>query len=85
MLYYIFDYIEKGRQNLDDGAEFYLTTYGLDPMIQDGHSLYACKLQNSKYYDTGNKLEYIKTVIDFALDHQEMRQDILDYLRIKLN
>lgn len=81
----IFDYIEKGRKNLSDGAEFYLTTYGLDPMIQDGHNLYACKLQNSKYYDTGNKLEYIKTVIDFALEHQEMRQDILDYLRIKLN
>lgn len=81
----IFDYIEKGRQNLGSGAEFYLTTYGLDPMIQDGHNLYACMLKNSRYYDTGNKLEYVKTVIDFALQHEEMRQDILDYLRIKLN
>jgi UTP--glucose-1-phosphate uridylyltransferase len=81
----IFDYIEKGRQNLGAGAEFFITTYGLDPMIQDGHNLYACILKNSKYYDTGNKLEYVKTVIDFALEHQEMRQDILDYLRIKLN
>jgi len=26
------------------------------------------EIQNGKYYDTGNKLEYLKTVVDFALN-----------------
>lgn len=28
---------------------------------------YACRIKNGKYYDTRNKLEYLKTVIEFAL------------------
>lgn len=81
----IFEYIERGLKTLPPDKEFYLTTYGLDPMVHDGKDLYACALQNSKYYDTGNKLEYIKTVIDFALDREDMKDDVLQYLRTKLN
>ncbi len=80
----VFDYIEKGRQELPEGEEFYLTTYGLDPMVQAGKNFYACVLQNSKYYDTGNKLEYIKTVIDFALEREDIQAEVAEYLRTKL-
>lgn len=80
----IFDYIEAGRESLQDNEEFYVTTFGLDPMVKDGKNLYACVLKNGTYYDTGNKLEYIKTVIDFSLKREDMRDEILDYLRAKL-
>lgn len=80
----VFDYIEKAKKTLLKDQEFYITTFVLDKMIQDGKPLYACALQNSKYYDTGNKLEYIKTVIDFALERDDMSEDIKKYLRSKL-
>lgn len=77
----VFEYIDRGRKNLTNDQEFYLTTYALEPMIRDGKSLFGCRLNESKYYDTGNKLEYIKTVVDFALKNDKIKDDLLVYLR----
>lgn len=77
----IFDYIEAGRKNLKPDDEFYLTTFALEPMIKDGKPLFGCKLKNSQYYDTGNKLEYLKTVVDFALEHEDVKSEFLEHLR----
>lgn len=43
--------------------------------------VYACEIQNGKYYDTGNKLEYLKTVIEFALNHKDLNGEFRDYLK----
>lgn len=77
----VFDYIEKAASELPNGQEFYLTTYVIEPMIRDGKSLFGCALKNSKYYDTGNKLEYLKTIVDFAVKHPELGDGFKDYLR----
>lgn len=76
----VFDYIDKAKLSLSDDKEFYLTTYVLEPMIRDGKSLYGCALMNSKYYDTGNKLEYLKTIVEFALKHPDLGQEFKIYL-----
>jgi UTP--glucose-1-phosphate uridylyltransferase len=44
----------------------------------------AYAVQNGRYYDTGNKLEYIKTVIDFGLRNAEMGDDLQKYLTDRL-
>lgn len=80
----VFGYIEQGLKGLPEGQEFYVTTSILDPMLKDGRPLYGCEIQNSKRYDTGDKLEYIKTVIDFALDRPDMRDDIVEFLRTRV-
>lgn len=80
----IFDYIEESSTKIGDN-EFFLTTYGIDPMIHDGKAVYACKLKNSSYYDTGNKLEYIKTVIDFALEREDMSEEVIAHIRSKFD
>lgn len=76
----VFDYIERAKQQLTKGQEFYLTDYVLRPMIEDGKAVYGCQLQNSRYYDTGNKLDYLKTVVDFALQHQDIKDDFRHFL-----
>lgn len=43
--------------------------------------VYACEIQNGKYYDTGNKLEYLKTVVEFALNHKDLNGDFRTYLK----
>ena len=76
----IFTYVDKALSELAEGQEFYLTTYGLEAMLKDGLPMYAAVLENSKYYDTGNKLEYLKTVVDFALHNEELGDDFRAYL-----
>ncbi|MBP9761530.1 NTP transferase domain-containing protein [Candidatus Saccharibacteria bacterium] len=74
---YLFDpavlgYIESGLKSLPKGEEFYVATSLVDPMLKDGHSFYGCLMQNSRRYDTGDKLEYLMTVVEFALRHKDL-------------
>jgi UTP--glucose-1-phosphate uridylyltransferase len=77
----VFDYIKRGFDTLRPEDEFYLTTYVIEPMLRDNKNLFGFTPKNSKYYDTGNKLEYLKTVIDFALQHDDLREEFKAYLR----
>ncbi len=43
--------------------------------------VYACEVLNGKYYDTGNKLEYLKTVVAFALQHKDLNGEFRAYLK----
>lgn len=76
----IFPYLEKGLASLRPDREFYLTDEVIEPMIADGHAAYGCVIQG-KRYDTGDKLEYLKTVVDFALNHEELGPEFESYLR----
>ena len=41
----------------------------------------ACEIQNATYYDTGNKFEYMKTVIEMGLKHPELNGKLRAYLK----
>ena len=43
--------------------------------------VYACEIKDGKYYDTGNKIEYLKTVIEFALAHKDINGEFREYLK----
>lgn len=79
----VFGYVERGARELKDNQEFYLTTFAIQPMIKDQVPVFGCELSGSKYYDTGNKLEYLKTVVDFALADPKLGDKFADYLRSK--
>ncbi len=76
----IFKYLHEAKAELQEGQEFYIH-YGMQRMIDDGKSMYAFEVQNGKYYDTGNKLEYLKTVVDFGLKHDELKDEFMVHLR----
>lgn len=40
----------------------------------------VCEVKDAKYYDTGNKLEYMKTVVEFGLRHQDVNGPFRKYL-----
>lgn len=76
----IFDYLRRAQHELHEGKELYYND-ALKLMLQDGKRIIAYEVQNGHYYDAGNKLEYLKTVVDFALQHDDIKQDFADYLR----
>ncbi len=50
-------------------------------MLADGQKILACEIQNGKYYDAGDKLEYLKTVVDFALKRDDIKDEFRHYLK----
>ena len=50
-------------------------------LIQSGFPVYACEIKNGRYYDTGNKLEYLKANIDFALQRPDLKDGLKKYLQ----
>ncbi len=49
--------------------------------LMKSRPVYACEVADAKYYDTGNKLEYLKTVVAFALQHKDLNGDFRTYLK----
>jgi UTP--glucose-1-phosphate uridylyltransferase len=76
----IMPYIEACVAEHDGQGEIKLQT-AIQKMISDGHAFYAFEVQNAHYHDAGNKLEYVKTVIDFALRREDIGKEIEAYLR----
>ena len=53
-----------------------------DAMIRMGkfQSIYAYKIEG-KRFDIGNKLDYLKTMIEFALKRKEFENDLMEFLK----
>ena len=75
----IFSYLSEISKNYNGKTELYLQ-YAIQLMIDRGEDVLAYEVKNAKYYDTGNKLEYLKTVVDFGLDHPTIGKDLRDYI-----
>jgi len=76
----ILKYIDVFAAKLEEGTEFNIQP-AMQAMIDDGLGYYALKIKDGKFHDTGNKLDYIKTMIDFALKNEELGPDIAQYLQ----
>ncbi len=50
-------------------------------LLEQKRDCYAVEIVNGKYYDCGNKLEYLKAVVEFGLKHDELRDDFAAYLK----
>jgi len=74
----IFEVLEK--QKPGTGGEYYLPE-AIDELRRSGRDIYACVVKNAKYYDTGNKIDYLKTVVEFALRHKDLNGEFREYLK----
>lgn len=73
----IFPILEKTKPGKDN--EVWLVD-AINTLIER-ESVYAVEILNARYYDTGNKLEYLKANIEFALRRQEMGKDLANYIK----
>lgn len=79
----IFNYIDQAKEAYTGEGEFNVQPI-MQQMIDDGHDYLAMEVKDGRYYDTGNKLEYVKTVIDFGLRHNDMGEALRAYLSERL-
>ena len=76
----ILEYIDNGLKNLKAGQEFYVSDSLISPMIADGHAFYGVTPTDSKRYDTGDKLDYLKTIVDFSLERDDVGEGMRNYI-----
>ncbi|MEF2246813.1 UTP--glucose-1-phosphate uridylyltransferase GalU [Paenibacillus sp. IITD108] len=72
----IFDIL--GNQEPGAGGEIQLTDAIAE--LNRSEAIYAYDFEGTRY-DVGEKLGFIKTTLEFALQREELKEDLLEYLR----
>ena len=75
----IYEALEELMANKSQDRELYLTD-GTQKIIDKGIPVHAIELQNAIYRDTGNKIDYLKTVIEYGLMHPDTSEGLKKYL-----
>lgn len=68
------------QQHPATGGEIWLSE-AIAELIRTGYPVYACEIEHGKYYDTGNKLEYLKAVVELALQHPDLHREFKAFLK----
>lgn len=74
----IFDALKS--LNPGKGGEIWLVD-AINLLKEKGVPIYAVEIEDGKYYDTGNKIEYMKTVIELGLQHEDIKEDLKKFLK----
>ena len=64
------------------GGEIQLTDAIRDLLKEE--AVYAFEIPYGSVFDTGNKLDYLKTVIAFALEREDLREELLKFIKEKV-
>jgi UTP--glucose-1-phosphate uridylyltransferase len=79
----IFDAIEEAMKRLaaeNSGRELVYVD-ALNILLEQKHTMYALEIENGTYYDCGNKLEYLKTVVEFGLRHPDTKDGFAAFIK----
>lgn len=71
----IFDYLDKTEPGVNNEIQL---TDAMRKMVKN-HAMYGLQFEG-KRYDIGNKLDFLKTNIEYGLKHKEIGKDLRDYL-----
>lgn len=66
-------------QKAGTGGEYYLPE-AID-ILAKRKPVYALEIKDAHYFDTGSKLEYMKTITEFALKHPDVNGPFRDFLK----
>jgi UTP--glucose-1-phosphate uridylyltransferase len=76
--------LQKQSDSYDPADGEFMIQESMQNMIKDGHHIYGLEIKGGIYYDTGNPLEYLKTVYNFALKRDDIGPALTEYLRGRL-
>lgn len=62
------------------GGEIWLVD-AINKLRDKGVPVFAVEIKDAKYYDTGNKLEYMKTVVELGLKHPDIKDEFKSFLK----
>lgn len=75
----IFEAIEEANRRREEGKELVYID-AINVLREQGQMVHAIPIKGGKYYDCGNVLEYLKTVIELGLD-SKIGPELKDWIR----
>jgi UTP--glucose-1-phosphate uridylyltransferase len=79
----MFNAIEESMKRLESnntpGELVYVDAINI--LMERERACHAVEIQGGKWYDCGNKLEYLKTVVEYGLKHDDLKEDFAEYLK----
>ncbi len=79
----VIDYLRQAQEQMKEGDELWYND-ALKLMLKDGKKVMAARIKNGRYFDAGDKLEYLKTVIDFGARHDELGPALQEFMSANL-
>jgi UTP--glucose-1-phosphate uridylyltransferase len=76
----VFRYLELALKKYKKGKEFYYTDI-ITEMLEDNKKIYGIEIKNGKYLDVGNKLDYLKAVVEFGCGNKAIGKDFKTWLK----
>lgn len=76
----IINYLDEAEAELSESSEFMIQPI-MQKMMDDNQTFVAREIKNGVYYDTGNKLDYLKTVVQFAVKHKDVGPEFREFLK----
>jgi UTP--glucose-1-phosphate uridylyltransferase len=79
----MFEAIEEAKRRLEKegGNRELVYVDAVNVLLEQGRECYAVEIKDGRYYDCGNKLEYLKAVVEFGLKHDDLREDFGEFLK----
>ncbi len=79
----MFDAIEEATKRLafDNTPRELVYVDAVNVLLEQNKNVWAAEIKNSVYHDCGNKLEYLKTVVEYGLKHEDLKKEFGEYLR----
>jgi UTP--glucose-1-phosphate uridylyltransferase len=71
----IFEALDKTKKGVGNEYQF---TDGIKKLMET-EDFYACKMKG-RYYDIGNKIEFVKATIDLALAREDLKKEIKKHI-----
>ncbi len=76
MLPFISQEVKESQKGIDTQIQSAIQRY-----IDKQKKVYALMVENGRFYDAGNKLGYLQTVVEFALQRDDLKDDFKAYLQ----
>lgn len=79
----MFDAIEEAKRRLEQEKVPKELVYidAINILLEQKKDCYGIEIKNGRYYDCGNKLEYLKTVVEFGLKHEDLKSEFSEYIK----
>lgn len=71
--------MKRKAENNTPGEVVYVDA--LNVLLEQKKDCYAVEIEGGKFHDCGNKLEYLKTVVEFGLKHEDLSKEFGEYLK----
>jgi UTP--glucose-1-phosphate uridylyltransferase len=79
----VFCYLEKDGKTASKDGEIRLAD-AFARMVQDGKCVYGLEMEGDRY-DTGDKFGFLKATIDYALDREDLGEQMREFLKKRVS